>query len=70
MVSQRNNLVIQAYIDVDSTGTVDDRKSTSGASFYLGGFLVSWLSKNKSSILLSIVEEKYIVEIAFCTQVL
>eukprot|EP00253_Pinus_taeda_P001440 PITA_01440 len=41
-----NDLVIQAYTDADWAGSVDDRKSTSGAAFYLGGYLVSWLSKS------------------------
>ena len=45
MVSQRNDLVIQAYIDAYRAGSVDDWKSTSGATFYLGGCLISWLSK-------------------------
>ena len=40
-----NNLDLYAFIDADWAGCVDDRKSTSGAAFYLGGCLVSWLSK-------------------------
>ena len=35
-----NDLVIQDYTDVDWAGSVDNRKSTSGATFYLGGCLV------------------------------
>ena len=37
----------------DGEGSVDDRKSTSGSTFYLGDCLVSWLSKKQSSIALS-----------------
>ena len=55
------DLVIQAYIDADLVGSVDDHKSTSGAAFYLGGCLVSWLSKKQSSISLSIAEVEDIV---------
>ena len=40
-----NNLIIQAFTDVYWAGNIDDCKSTSGATFYLGGCLVSWLSK-------------------------
>ena len=67
---KENNLVIQAYTDADWTGSVDDRKSTSEATFYLGGCLVSWLSKKQSSILLSTTEVENIAAVACCTQVL
>jgi hypothetical protein len=40
-----NNFTLQAYIDANWVGDTDDRKSTSGGSFFLGGRLVSWLSK-------------------------
>ena len=33
--------------DADWAGNVDDRKSTSGAKFYLGDYLVSWLNKKQ-----------------------
>ncbi len=65
-----NDLVIQAYTDADWAGSVDGHKSTSGAAFYVGGCLVSWLSKKQSSILLSIAEAEYITTTACCTQVL
>ena len=65
-----NNLIIQAFIDADWVGGVDDRKSNSGATFYLGGCLVSWLSKKQTSILLSIAEAEYIAAASCCTQVL
>eukprot|EP00253_Pinus_taeda_P015531 PITA_15531 len=65
-----NDLVIQVYTNVDWAGSIDDRKSTSGAAFYLGGCLVSWLSKKKSSISLSIAEAKYVAATTCCTQVL
>jgi hypothetical protein len=42
---KENDLSLVAYIDVDWEGSVDDRISTSGADFYLGDCLVSWLSK-------------------------
>eukprot|EP00253_Pinus_taeda_P033919 PITA_33919 len=65
-----NDIVIQAYIDADWAGSVDDRKSTIGVAFYLGGCLVSWLSRAQSSISLSRVEAKCIATTACCTQVL
>ena len=45
------NLIVQAFTDAKWAGSIDDRKSTSGASFYLGGVLVSRLSKKKSRYL-------------------
>ena len=65
-----NNLIIQAFTDVDWAGSVDDRKITSGATFYLGGCLVSWLTKKKTSISLSTAEAEYIAAAAFCTKVI
>jgi hypothetical protein len=40
-----NVFTLQAYTDADWAGDTDDRKSTSGGAFFLGGRLVSWLSK-------------------------
>eukprot|EP00253_Pinus_taeda_P007826 PITA_07826 len=65
-----NNLIIQAFTDVDWARSVDDCKSTSGAAFYLGGCLVSWLRKKQTSISLSTVEAEYVAATAYCTQVL
>jgi hypothetical protein len=59
-----------AYTDADWVGSIDDRRSTSGAAFYLGECLVSWLSNKQSSISLSTVEVEYIAAAACCTWVL
>ena len=45
--------ILKAFIDVDRERSLDDRKSTSGATLFLGNCLVSWLSKKQSSISLS-----------------
>jgi hypothetical protein len=45
-----NMLTLVAYTDADWEGNIDDNKSTSGATFYLGDCLVSWLSKKKPSL--------------------
>ena len=65
-----NNFTLREFTDADWEGSIDDRKSTSGAAFYLGDFLVSWLSKKKSSISLSIAEAEYIDVASCCTQVI
>ena len=48
-----NELTMVAYTDVDWAGSIDDRKSTSGATLYLGDCLISWSSKKKSLVSLS-----------------
>ena len=45
-----NDLTLVSYTNVDWVGNIDDRKSTSGGAFYLGDFLVSWLSKKQYSV--------------------
>ena len=40
-----STLTVIAYTDADWAGSIDDRKSTSGIAFFLGDYLVSWLSK-------------------------
>ena len=39
------DFILKEFSDADWAGSVDDRKSTSGAAFFLGNYLVSWLSK-------------------------
>ena len=41
-----HELSLVAYIDVDWAGSIDDRRSMSGAALYLRDCLVSW-SRNK-----------------------
>ena len=65
-----NNFTLKAFTDADWAGSVDDRKSTSGATFFLGNCLVSWLSKKQSSILLSTIQDEYIAAASCCTQVI
>jgi hypothetical protein len=67
---KRKDLSLIAYTDVDWVGCIDDQRSTSGATFYLGECLVSWLSKKQSSVSLSTTEVEYIAATTCCTQVL
>jgi hypothetical protein len=64
------DLSLIAYIDVDWASCIDDQKSTSGETFYLGECLVSWLRKKKSSISLSTAVAEYIATTSCCKQVL
>jgi len=60
-------LSLIAYTNADLAGWIDDRRSTSGAVFYLGECLVSWLRKKQSSVSLSTVKAEYIATTACCT---
>ncbi|XP_059066324.1 secreted RxLR effector protein 161-like [Cryptomeria japonica] len=48
----------------------DDRKSTSGAAFFLGDRLVAWHSKKQECVTLSTAESEYIAATACCTQLI
>ena len=65
-----NNFTLKAFTNVDWEGSVEDWKSTNGATFFLGNCLVSWLSKKQSSIPLSTAKDEYIVAASCCTQVI
>ena len=67
---QGNHLDLYAFTDADWAGCVDERKSTSGATLYPGGCLVSWSSKKQSVVSLSTTEEEYIAAANCCTQIL
>ena len=42
------DFTLEVFTDADWEGIVGDRKSTSGATFFLGNCLVSWPSKKHS----------------------
>jgi hypothetical protein len=65
-----NDFTLEAYIDVDWAGDIDDRKSTSGGALFLRGRLVSWLSKNQDSVSLSTTKLEYVATTINCTQVI
>jgi hypothetical protein len=64
------DLSLISYTDAHWEGCIDDRQSTKRETFYLGECLVSWLSKKKSSVSLSIVKSEYIAAAGCCIQVL
>ena len=47
------------YSDADWAGDIDDRKSTSGYLFQIGGTAVSWRSKKQVCVALSTAEAEY-----------
>ena len=60
-----NEITFIAYPYIDWEGCVDDIRRTTGTTFFLEIFLVSWSRKKKSSVSLSTTKEKYIA-IAAC----
>jgi hypothetical protein len=58
------------YLDSDYVGCKVKRKSTSGTCQLLGRSLVSWSSKKKNSVALSITEAEYIFASSCCAQIL
>ena len=43
---KNNNFTLRAFTDADWAGSIDDIKRISGATFYLGDCLLSWIIKN------------------------
>nr|KYP54085.1 hypothetical protein KK1_000254 [Cajanus cajan] len=56
--------------DADYVRDKIKRKNTSGGCDFIGNCLISWTSKKKNSIALSIVEAKYIFIIGHCSNLL
>jgi hypothetical protein len=67
----RKYLTLTNYTNAYWVGSVDDRKITSGATFFLVNSLVlGWFNKKQSTIYQSTKKLEYIVETTRCTQVL
>ncbi|GJU53916.1 retrovirus-related pol polyprotein from transposon TNT 1-94 [Tanacetum coccineum] len=60
---------LTAFLDVDHTGCLDTRKSTSGGIQFLGDKLVCWMSKKQDCTSMSIAKAEYMALSASCTQV-
>jgi hypothetical protein len=52
--------VLFGYADADWASDINDRKSTSGYVFTLGGGAISWSSKKQTTVALSSTEAEYI----------
>ena len=48
-------------LDVDFAGDIDNRKSTTGFVFTLGGTAISWTSNLQKIIILSTIEAEYVI---------
>ncbi|XP_057864630.1 secreted RxLR effector protein 161-like [Cryptomeria japonica] len=68
--SKHDDFTLKGYTDANWGGCVDDQRSTSGATFFLGDHLVAWHSKKQECVTLSTVESETIAATACCTQML
>jgi hypothetical protein len=51
---------LQGYVDLDMAGDKDNRRSTTGYVFTIGGTTVSWISKLQKVVSLSTTEAEYV----------
>jgi len=57
MLFERNgNANLEAYTNADYTGSIVDRRSTTGYCTFLGGNLVTWRSKKQNVVARSSAE--------------
>jgi hypothetical protein len=57
-------LYLMGYSDNDLAGDIDDRRSTMGVLFFLGGNPVSWLSQKQKAVAKSSCEAEYMASAA------
>ena len=55
-----SSIDLQGYVDADMIGDRDNRRSTTGYVFTVGGTAVSWVSKIQSVVALSTTEAEYV----------
>ena len=60
---------LNAYIDENWGGNIDDKKRTSGGALFLEKRLVTWTSKKQTCTSHSMVEEKYVATTINCTNI-
>lgn len=51
---------LRGYADSDHAGDTEDRKSTGGSIFFLGGAPITWRSKKQAVVALSSTESEYV----------
>ena len=54
---------LQGYVDADFVGNIDNRKSTTGFVFTLGGTAISWASNLQKIVTFSTTKTEYVAAI-------
>ena len=57
------SLKLQGYVDADFVGNIDNRKSTTGFVFTLGGTAISWASNLQKIVTFSTTKTEYVAAI-------
>ena len=55
-----SNTFLQGYVDSNMAGDKDNRRSTTGYVFTIGGKTLSWISKLQKVVALSTTKTKYV----------
>ncbi|KAG7579315.1 Zinc finger CCHC-type [Arabidopsis thaliana x Arabidopsis arenosa] len=66
--TKHTNHNLAGFCDVDWSGCLDGRRSTSGGCFFLGNNLIAWHSKKQNCVSLSSTQAEYIAMGSCCTQ--
>ena len=58
--SKSDKFELTGFVDSDWCGDIDDRKSTTGFAFYMGGTTFTWSSKKQPIVTMSTCEAEYV----------
>ena len=66
--ASNGDIRLHGFTDLDWVGSTKDKKRTSRCCFSLGSCMISWFSRNHTSIALSTIEAEYIATCSACIE--